>query len=134
MQNQCFRRISPSLLLSFFPTFEIAFFEKRELGTQFSFLCMSTTVSGSNSWIFAIIGDQPVFESLAARLANNWRYRRSQIFRALLPFFFLFLFFACFLIFLKKGIFRKKDSAGDIPKEKRRNHPNHGSSNDERDF
>ena len=32
--------------------------KKRELATQFSFLCMSTTVSGSNSLSFAIIGDQ----------------------------------------------------------------------------
>ena len=32
--------------------------EKRELGTQISFLCMSTAVSGSNSLSFAIIGDQ----------------------------------------------------------------------------
>ena len=32
--------------------------KKRELATQFSFLCMSTTVSGLNSWSFVIIGDQ----------------------------------------------------------------------------
>ena len=32
--------------------------KKRELATQFFFLCMSTTVSGSNSWSFAIIRDQ----------------------------------------------------------------------------
>ena len=31
--------------------------KKRELATQFSFLCMSSTVSGSNSWSFATIGD-----------------------------------------------------------------------------
>ena len=33
--------------------------KKRELATRFSFLCMSTTVSDSNSWSFATgIGDQ----------------------------------------------------------------------------
>ena len=31
--------------------------KKRELATQFSFLCMPSTVSGSNGWSFAIIGD-----------------------------------------------------------------------------
>ena len=31
--------------------------KKRELATQFSFLCMPSTVSDSNSWSFAIIGD-----------------------------------------------------------------------------
>ena len=56
---------------------------------------------------------RPCFESLAARLANDWPYRRSQIFE-----FFPSFFFACFLIFLKKEFserkialekFRKKD-------------------------
>ena len=31
--------------------------KNRELASQFSFLCMSSTVSGSNSWSFVIIGD-----------------------------------------------------------------------------
>ena len=36
--------------------------KKRELVTQFSFLCMPTTVSGSNSWSYAIIGDQSLWK------------------------------------------------------------------------
>ena len=73
MQNQCFRRSSPSLLLSFFPTLEVAFFEKkRELVTQFSFLCMPGTVSGLNSWSFAIIGNQSLEVWQHALRISDW--------------------------------------------------------------
>ena len=77
--------------------------KKRELATQFSFLCMPTTVSGSNSWRFAIIGGQSLEVWQHALRISDWRYRCREIFQALLPFFF---FFACF-----RGleIFPKKD-------------------------
>ena len=87
--------------------------KERELATQFSFLCMSRTVSGSNSWSFVIIRDHS-FGSLTARLAKDWRYRRSQIFQALLPFFF---FFACFVIFLKKVFSERKLALEKFPKK-----------------
>ena len=43
-----------------FPNIRDCFLPKKkgELATRFSFLCMSTTVSDSNSLSFAIIGDQ----------------------------------------------------------------------------
>ena len=65
--------------------------KKRELATQFSFLCMPTTVSGSNSWSFAIIGGQSLEVWQHALRISDWRYRRSEIFQALLPFFFSLL-------------------------------------------
>ena len=55
------------------------------------------------------------FGSLAARLTKDWRYRRRQIFQALLPFFF---FFACFLIFLyKKAFSERKIALEKFPKK-----------------
>ena len=94
-------------MFPFSPTFEIAFCEKREL----AFLCMSTTVSGSNSWSFAIIGDQYLEVWQHALRISDWRYRRSQIFQALL------LFFACFLIFLKKAFSERKIALEIFPKK-----------------
>ena len=73
---------------------------------------MSTTVSGSNSLSFAIIRDQSL--EVWQRLANDWRYRHSQIFQALLPFFFIF---ACFLIFLKKAFSERKIALEIFPKK-----------------
>ena len=86
--------------------------KKRELATRFSFLCMSSTVSGANSWSMFCDHRRPFFGSLAARLANGWRYRRSQIFQALLPF-----FIACFLIFLKKAFSERKIALEKFPKK-----------------
>ena len=110
MQNQCFRRRSPSLLLTFFPTFEIAFFEKRELATQFSFLCMSSTVSGSNSWSFAIIGDHSL-EVWQRPLTGDTDAAKSS------KLFFPSFFFACFLIFLKKAFSERKIALDKFPKK-----------------
>ena len=101
---------------SFFPNIRDCFLrkkKKRELGTQFSFLCMSTTVSGSNSLIFAIIGDQSLEvwqrEWLAIPTQPNLPSSSSLFFSCLLP------------NISEESIFRNKDSAGDIPKERRRN-------------
>ena len=128
LQNQCFRRSSPSLALSFSPTFEIAFFKKeKKASTQFSFLCMSPTVSGLSSWSFVIIGDKSfeVWQRALRMTGNTDAATSSKLFS---------LFFCLLSNISKESIFRKKDSAGDIPKERRRNPPNHGSTNDERDF
>ena len=54
MQNQCFRRSSPSLSLSFFPNIRECFLRKKgELATQLSFLCRSSTFSISNTAILS---------------------------------------------------------------------------------
>ena len=105
IQNQCFRRSSPSLLLSFFPNIRDCFLrkKKRELATQSSFLCMSTTVFGLNSWSFVIIVDQPLEVSQrASRMTGDTDAAKS------FKLFFSFIFFACFRC------------AGYIPKERRR--------------
>ena len=113
MQNQCFRRSSPSLLLSFFPTFEIAFFEKREQATQFSFLCTSSTVSVSNSWSFAIIGDHSldVWQRALRMTGDTDAAKSSKLF------FPSFFFVACFLIFLKKAFSERKIALEILPKK-----------------
>ena len=105
MQDQCFRCSSPPLLLSFFPNIRDCFLrKKRELATQFSFLCMSTTVSGSNSLSFAIIGDQSLkVWQRPLRMTGLTDTTKSSKF-----FFPFFLFFACFLIFLKKAFSERK--------------------------
>ena len=106
--------------------------KKRELATRFSFLCMSTTVSGSNSWRFAIIGarDQSLEVWQRALRISDWRYRRRQIFQALLPFF----FFACFLIFLKKAFSERKIALEIFPKKDEGTLQITAQSNDKRDF
>ena len=73
---------------------------------------------------------RPFFGSLAARLASDLRYRRSQIFQALLPF---FPFFACFLIFLKQAFSGRKIALEKFPKKDK---GTHGSwpINEVRDF
>ena len=115
MQNQCFRRSSPSLLLSFFPNIrDCSLQKKRELATPFSFLCMPSTVSGSNSWSFTIIGDLSL-EAWQRSLRMTGEADAAKFSKLFFPSFF---FFACFLIFLKKAfperkialeIFLKKD-------------------------
>ena len=73
--------------------------KKRELATQFSFLCMWTTVSGSNSLSFAIIGDQGLeIWQRALRMTGDTDTAKSSTL-----FFPSSFFFACFLIFLKKA-------------------------------
>ena len=119
-------RCSQSLLLSFLPNIRDCFLRKsRELATQYSFFCMSSTVSGSNSWSFAIIGDHSLEvwqRALRMKLAIPTQPN--------LPSSSSLLFIFCLLPF----IVWKKDNAGDIRKERRRNSPIHGSMNDERDF
>ena len=90
----------------FFPTFQIAFFEKRELATHFSFLCMSSTVCGSNSWSFAIIGEHSleVWQRALRMTDDTDAANSSKLF---------FPFFACFLIFLKKAF--SKNNAFNFP-------------------
>ena len=87
---------------------------KRELATQFSFLCMSSTVSGSNSWSFAIIGELSL-EAWQRSLRMTGDTDAAKSSKLFFPSFFCF---ACFLIFLKKPFperkialefFRKKD-------------------------
>ena len=96
----------------FSPTFEIAFFKKRELATQFSFLCMSTTVSGSNRWSFAIIGDQSLeVWQHALRMTSDTDAAKSS------KLFFLLFFFACFLILLKKAFSERKKALEKFPKK-----------------
>ena len=104
--------------------------KNRELATRFSFLCMLTTISGSNSWNFCDHW-RPVFGSQRAlRMTGDTDAAKSSKF--FLPSFF---FFTCFLIFLKKAFFERKIVLEIFKKrERRRNPPNHGSINDERDF
>ena len=115
MQNQCFWRSSPSLLLSFFPNIRDCFLrkKKRKLATQFSFLCMSTTVSGSNSWSFAIIGDQSleVWQRASRMTGDTDPAKSSKLF---FPFFFLF---TCFLIFLRKAFSERNIALEIFPKK-----------------
>ena len=92
----------------FSPTFESAFFGKRELSTQFSFLCMSSTVSGSNSWSFAIIGDHSL---------DVWQRALRMTTQPTLPSSSYLFFFACFLIFLKKAFSERKIALEKFPKK-----------------
>ena len=87
-------QFSVTFTFLFFPKFEIAFFEKkRELATQFSFLCMSTTVSGANSLSFAIIGDQSMeVWQRAMRMTGDTNTAKSS--KLFFPSFF---FFFCLL-------------------------------------
>ena len=126
MQNQCFRCSSPSLLLSFFPNIRDCFLrKKRELGTQFSFLCMSTTVSGSNSLSFPIIEDQSleVWQRAFLMTGDTDTAKSSKLF-------FPSIFFACFVIFLKKAFSERKIALEIFPKKDEGT----GSINDERAF
>ena len=94
-----------------FPTFEIAFFEKQKSRSHSIFLPLYVEHCFWFEWLEFCDHRIPFFGSLVARVANDWRYRRNQIFQALLPFFFL----ACFLIFLKKAF---SESLGKIALEK----------------
>ena len=97
---------------SFFPTFEIAFFKKRELATKLIFLCMSSTVSGSNSWSFAIIGDQSLeVWQRALRMTGDTDAAKSS------KLFFPSFLFACFLIILKKAFSERKIALEKFPKK-----------------
>ena len=90
MQNQYFRRSSPSLLLSFSQHSRLLSSKKRELATHFSFLCMSTTVSGWNCWSFAIIGDQSLeVWQRALRMTGDTDAAKST--KLFFPFFFCLL-------------------------------------------
>ena len=85
--------------------------KNRDLATQFSFLCMSSTVSGSNSWSFAIIGDHSleVWQSALRMTGDTDAAKSSKIF----PFFFF-----CLLPDISwESIFWKKDSAWKFPKK-----------------
>ena len=88
--------------------------KKRELATQFSFLCMSSTVSGSSSWSFAIIGDHSLeVWQRALRMTGDTNTAKSSKL-----FFPSFLFsFACFLIFLKKAFSERKIALEKLPKK-----------------
>ena len=97
----------------FFPTFEIAFFENIELATQFTFLCMPSTVSGSNSWCFAIIGDLSL-EAWQRSLRMTGDTDAAKSSKLFFPSFF---FFACFLIFLKKAFPERKIALEFFPKK-----------------
>ena len=102
MQNQCFPwRNCPSLLLSVFPNIS----KERELATQFSFLCMSSTVSGSKSWSFAIIGDHAleVWQRALRMTGDTDAAKSSKIFEIFPSF-----FFACFLIFRIKNFLKER--------------------------
>ena len=102
----------------FFPTFEIVFFEKkRERVTQFSFFCMPTTVSGSNSWSFAIIGDQSLEVWQHALRISDWRSGPTQPNLPSSSSLLFFFFFACFLIFLKKAFSERKIALEIFPKK-----------------
>ena len=100
----------------FFPTFEIAFIEKRELATPFSFLCMPSTVSGSNSWSFAIIGDLSL-EAWQRSLRMTGEADVAKSSQLFFPFFFFFFFFASFLLFLKKAFPERKIALEIFPKK-----------------
>ena len=102
MQNQCFRRSSPSLLLSFFffQHSRLLSSKKGELVTQFSILCMSSTVFCLNSWSFAIIGDHSLeVWQHALRMTGDTDAAKSSK---------LFFPFACFRIFLGKAFSERK--------------------------
>ena len=86
--------------------------KKRELVTQFSFLCMSTTVSGSNILSFAIIVDQSleVWQRALRMTGDTGAAKSSKLF------FPSSFFFACFLIFLKKAFSERKIALEIFPK------------------
>ena len=86
---------------------------KRELATHFSFLCMPSTVSGSNSWSFAIIGD-PSLEAWQRSLRMTGDTDAAKSSKLFLPSFF---FFACFLIFLKRAFPERKIALEIFPKK-----------------
>ena len=89
--------------------------KKRELAPQFSFLCMSSTVSGSNSWSFAIIEDHSLeVWQRALRMTGDTDAAKS--FKLFFPSFF---FFACFLIFLKKAFSERKIALEKFPKKEK---------------
>ena len=88
--------------------------KKRELATQISFLCMSTTVSGSNSLSFAIIRDQSLEvwqRALRTAIPTQSNLPSSS------PLLLFFFFFACFLIFLKKTFSERKIALEIFPKK-----------------
>ena len=88
--------------LSFFPTFEIAFFENKRASHSIFLPLYVETVSDSNSWSFAIIRDQSLeVWQHALRMTGDTDAAKS---------FKLFFssFFACFLIFLEKAFSERK--------------------------
>ena len=100
----------------FFPNIRDCFLRKKKekLATQFSFLCMSSTVSGSNRWSFAIIGDHS--------LEVCQRALRMKLMIPTQPNLpssssLLFFFSACFLIFLKKAFSERKITLELFPKK-----------------
>ena len=96
----------------FFPNIRDCFLQKKKkASTQFSFLCMSPTVSGLSSWSFVIIGDKS-FEvwQRALRMTGNTDAAKS------FKLFSLFFFF-CFLIFLKKAFSERKIALEIFPKK-----------------
>ena len=101
-------------LLSFLPNIRDCFLrKKRELATQFSFLCMPSTVSGSNSWSFAIIGDLSL-EAWQRSLRMTGDTDASKSSKLFFPSSF---FFACFQIFLKKAFPERKIALEIFPKK-----------------
>ena len=91
----------------------LLFSKKRELATQFSFLCMPSTVSGSNSWSFAIIGDLSL-EAWQRSLRMTGDTDAAKSSKLFFPSFF---FFACFLEFLKKAFPERKIALEIFPKK-----------------
>ena len=106
-------QFSVTFTFLFFPTFEIAFFEKKRASHSI-FLPLYAEHCFRFEWLEFCDHRRPFFGSLAALLANDWRYRRSQIFQALLPFFY---FLPCFLIFLKKAFPERKIALEIVPKK-----------------
>ena len=88
--------------------------KKREVATQFSFLCMPSTVSGSNGWSFAIIGDLSL-EAWQRSLRMTGDTDAAKSSKLFFPSF--IFFFACFLIFLKKAFPERKIALEIVPKK-----------------